>query len=396
MTSEKVWNYFPQSIHVGSERVNLDKYLVSRTLWRPRDIINFVNLCIEESFRRNSESITEEIVLASEVVYSRQRAEALVDEWKYTYPDISHWIDQFAGGKTKYSLPEVQRDIKLDKSICDILYQVGFLGFRDNGVLKFSFSSQHESPIPGRELLVNRTFHQFLLTRAEQLGKSVSKMSDPAEIDIESEIEDATTAIPDNIADSEDQEIFKPTPDSVEFTQFQSIILPSKQKPLAGDQSKKIFICYPRESMDSIDFLERFIKLIKPLVNQGQFEIYYDRCIPAGEDWKQVINSYLSSSDIALLLLSPDFFSSDFIRDHEIPLILRRQQAGKLKLYPIIIESHPTAEHIVYKFPDPSHGPESFSLSKLQYICDIVYKDAQKDQQSRLLDSLMSELVKHR
>jgi hypothetical protein len=60
--------------------------MIERILMRPRDIINFVNFCLERA--EGSVSVNQSTLLSAERVYSENRLQALIDEWKAVYPGI--------------------------------------------------------------------------------------------------------------------------------------------------------------------------------------------------------------------------------------------------------------------------------------------------------------------
>jgi hypothetical protein len=155
------------------------KYFFSRTLWRPRDIISFINLCVNEAIRRHSNRIDQTDVFQAESIYSRQRKEALTDEWKYVYPELNRWIDVFAGAKSKFNYTELEYFLRgqqrSSQLVIDILYSVGFLGFMpyDKRSAYYSFSSKFATPIKNSTFFINRTFIAYLKDRGEELGKAV-------------------------------------------------------------------------------------------------------------------------------------------------------------------------------------------------------------------------------
>jgi len=63
-----------------------DDYLVERTLLRPRDLIEFFNNIIE--LAASKPSITRDMILQGEGVYSKNRMRSLQDEWVNEYPAL--------------------------------------------------------------------------------------------------------------------------------------------------------------------------------------------------------------------------------------------------------------------------------------------------------------------
>jgi hypothetical protein len=69
----------------------------------------------------------------------------------------------------------------------------------------------------------------------------------------------------------------------------------------------------------------------------GEVAVWTDDQIDAGEDWQQEIERVLSAADVAVLLITDNFLDSDFIRDRELPVLLKRHQERHLSIVPIIV-----------------------------------------------------------
>lgn len=69
------------------------KYILDRTLLRPRDAISFLNRCVREATGR--EEISWANIRDAERAYSQDRLEALRDEWKQPYLGIDVVLSQF-------------------------------------------------------------------------------------------------------------------------------------------------------------------------------------------------------------------------------------------------------------------------------------------------------------
>lgn len=74
--------------------VQADSYIIDRTMLRPRDAINFVNLCLAEC---NGEiELNEDIVLEAEEKFYSVRKTALAKEWGSIYTHIEEYLDSLA------------------------------------------------------------------------------------------------------------------------------------------------------------------------------------------------------------------------------------------------------------------------------------------------------------
>lgn len=72
----------------------------------------------------------------------------------------------------------------------------------------------------------------------------------------------------------------------------------------------KVFISYSHADKE---WLERLRRHLKPLDREGRLECWDDTHIRPGDDWKQEIQNALDTAQVAVLLISADFFASDFI-----------------------------------------------------------------------------------
>src|SRR5205085_9016272 len=96
----------------------------------------------------------------------------------------------------------------------------------------------------------------------------------------------------------------------------------------------KIFYCYARKDRTLRDALERHLGKLR---RSGQIISWYDREIPPGVEWKREIDANLNSSDIVLLLISPNFMHSDYCYDVEMRRALERHKSGETHVIPIIL-----------------------------------------------------------
>jgi hypothetical protein len=77
---------------VGDEKA--DDYIIDRTMLRPRDAINFVNLCLAEC--NGNIELSEDIVLEAEEKFYSVRKTALCKEWGSIYLHIKDYLDSLS------------------------------------------------------------------------------------------------------------------------------------------------------------------------------------------------------------------------------------------------------------------------------------------------------------
>jgi hypothetical protein len=95
-----------------------------------------------------------------------------------------------------------------------------------------------------------------------------------------------------------------------------------------------IFISYAHEDQELCELL---ITHLSSLKSQGLISHWYDGQISAGQRWEDAILTQLTSAQLVLLLVSPDFIASKFINDVELTNSMRRDEASETCVIPIIL-----------------------------------------------------------
>jgi hypothetical protein len=98
--------------------------------------------------------------------------------------------------------------------------------------------------------------------------------------------------------------------------------------------SVEIFFCYAHEDEVLRQGLEKQLNALK---RQGMIDIWHDREIHAGEEWKSEIDAHLKSADIILLLVSPDFMVSDYCYSVEMSSAIDRHNRKEARVIPVIL-----------------------------------------------------------
>ena len=98
----------------------------------------------------------------------------------------------------------------------------------------------------------------------------------------------------------------------------------------------KVFISYSHADKEWLDRLKRHLK---PMVREGRLDCWDDTRIQPGADWQQEIRHALDAAQVAVLVISADFFASDFIATDELPPLLAAAQAEGVRVLPVIISA---------------------------------------------------------
>ena len=91
----------------------------------------------------------------------------------------------------------------------------------------------------------------------------------------------------------------------------------------------RVFISYSHQDEA---FLQAFRVHLKPWEDRKLLDIWSDRDIETSQDWHQAIQAALQETAVAVLLISPNFLASDYIRQQELPDLLRAREEGELDL----------------------------------------------------------------
>lgn len=103
---------------------------------------------------------------------------------------------------------------------------------------------------------------------------------------------------------------------------------------------KLVFICYAHADEEMKNELSGFLSVLKD-VGVASWD---DHAIPSGANWRDEIARAVRSADAAILLVSIDFMNSQFIRDFELPELLRRASSNKsVRLLPVYVRFVPRA-----------------------------------------------------
>lgn len=107
--------------------------------------------------------------------------------------------------------------------------------------------------------------------------------------------------------------------------------------PSSPTRRMRIFISYAHKDEDP--YLDRMKVCWKNLKRRFPIEFWEDRQLFAGEPWEAEILQQLEQADIVCLLISPDFFASDYCFFMEMEKALAKYEQGKGIPIPILIRA---------------------------------------------------------
>jgi tetratricopeptide (TPR) repeat protein len=95
-----------------------------------------------------------------------------------------------------------------------------------------------------------------------------------------------------------------------------------------------VFYSYAHKDEPLREALEKHLALLQ---HQGYIHQWHDRCIRAGTDWAQAIDTHLNTASLILLLISADFLASPYCYHIEMKRALERHHQREARVIPIIV-----------------------------------------------------------
>jgi tetratricopeptide (TPR) repeat protein len=95
-----------------------------------------------------------------------------------------------------------------------------------------------------------------------------------------------------------------------------------------------VFYSYAQEDGVWKDELEKHLTLMQ---RNNLIAGWNKRDIQAGSDWREEVDEHLNAAQIILLLISPDFFASDYCYGVEMTRAMERHANGEARVIPILL-----------------------------------------------------------
>jgi hypothetical protein len=102
-------------------------------------------------------------------------------------------------------------------------------------------------------------------------------------------------------------------------------------EPQAGSM---VFVSYSHKDESEKDALLSHLRVVQ--AGAEAIEVWSDDEIGAGEAWEAAIDKAVSRARVAILLVTANFLSSEFILRKEVPALLRRREQDGVRMIPLI------------------------------------------------------------
>ncbi|MET0396393.1 MAG: TIR domain-containing protein [Longimicrobiaceae bacterium] len=99
-------------------------------------------------------------------------------------------------------------------------------------------------------------------------------------------------------------------------------------------RAARVFISYTHRDTEIASEFEKHLTI---LARKGEIEIWSERQILQGANWRTTIDERLESADIILFLISADFLASDYCFGREVQRAMELHDQGKILVIPVIV-----------------------------------------------------------
>ena len=101
----------------------------------------------------------------------------------------------------------------------------------------------------------------------------------------------------------------------------------------------EIFISYAHADMEETDYVKELKTHLKPLERTNKITTWSDENIKLGNKWDAEIKAAISRAKFAVLMVSADFFASDYIVDSELDPILKSVEETGATIFWVLVST---------------------------------------------------------
>ncbi|GBE75691.1 tetratricopeptide repeat protein 28 like [Microcystis aeruginosa NIES-87] len=143
-----------------------------------------------------------------------------------------------------------------------------------------------------------------------------------------------------------------------------------------------IFICYSHQDKG---WRDRLLKFLEPL-NDEEKIVWSDLDIQPGDIWDEKIKDSLSQVTIAMVLVSQDLLNSRYVKNEELPRLLKRREEEGVVIIPIFLTPS-TVKSVSFKYTNEEGIEQRFYLHQFQSpsnnspsnpLCDLKKSEYEK------------------
>lgn len=178
--ADTAWNMLFDEYMDPRDKVSTFDYILERTFYRPRDMIQFCNLALEKAKAHKNKKITEQNIREAEETYSRQKYEDISAEYLHKYGErlSDSVLGPFRQSKANLSTFDLENTIlnkimtsvtqpswltreTTKEDIKEMMYKMGILGVKEGSRYVFSFQEEVKD-LSGKEFQIHKAFHRHL------------------------------------------------------------------------------------------------------------------------------------------------------------------------------------------------------------------------------------------
>lgn len=157
------------------------------------------------------------------------------------------------------------------------------------------------------------------------------------------------------------------------------VVAHKKYETINKEERTGVFVSYSHADIQYLNDIKRHFKPFKNI------EFWDDSKIQPGSKWKDEIEQGMKKAKVAILLLSTDFFGSEFITSKEVPAVLEASQKEGLTILTVILKPCPFEEFPNINQYQAMNPPSNTVLGMQELERETLYMNLVK-QTKRALD----------